>query len=259
MTPIIDANPRTLSIEPGQLAGDGLSQDNPSIEEIVARARAALERLSRSFEDWLDLGEAVQLARTEAMRTAGTNKPRGKKYQRAVAAWLQEHKLGGIDKAARSRLLNILKHRAEITEWRNDPKNSEAQRFNHPNKVFDAWKKWKAEQAGFNLEELKKPSAMAKLKDANIELQERLHRAEQEIKRGGGDLWNQHDRPEDIADIMVAKLTSAKAERVARAILAKLKKKKNAAPSQSKQDGNVEDPEISAAERKRDYAELEGA
>ena len=50
-----------------------------------------------------------------------------------------------------------------------------------------------------------------------------MHRAQEEIKRGGGDLWTKDDRPEDIARIMLTKLSRAKAERVARAMLAALK------------------------------------
>ena len=66
-----------------------------------------------------------------------------------------------------------------------------------------------------------------------LSLAEENHRMREEIERGGGDLWTKDDRPEDIADVMMAKLTVAKAERVARAILALVKIKKNAAPAAS--------------------------
>jgi hypothetical protein len=106
-------------------------------------------------------------------------------------------------------------------------------RFNHPNRVFDSWKKWKAEQAGFDLKIVKKPSAIAKLKEVNIELQEKLYRVEQELARGGGDLWTPEDTAENIASVMLGMLTSVKAERVARTILAKVKEKKKSAPPKS--------------------------
>jgi hypothetical protein len=57
-----------------------------------------------------------------------------------------------------------------------------------------------------------------------------LHRAEQELARGGGDLWDKNDRAEDIAHVMVAKLSNSKAEQVARAILAKIKGQKRRRP-----------------------------
>jgi hypothetical protein len=69
---------------------------------------------------------------------------------------------------------------------------------------------------------------MAKLKAANVELQEKLHRAEREIARGGGDLWDVTDKPIDIAAIMVAKLSPTKAEMVARMIRHLLKEKTGA-------------------------------
>jgi hypothetical protein len=71
---------------------------------------------------------------------------------------------------------------------------------------------------------------MAKLKETVVQLEEANHRMRQEIERGGGDLWTKDDRVEDIAAIMLLKLPSAKAERVARAILTKLKEK-NAKPA----------------------------
>jgi hypothetical protein len=64
-------------------------------------------------------------------------------------------------------------------------------------------------------------SAFQKLEETNIELQERLHRAEEEIKCG--DLWTKDDRPEDIANIMISKLSRDKAGRVAGAMLEALK------------------------------------
>jgi hypothetical protein len=243
-----DAPSDNQPAETGQ-QNDGLTQVNPSIDEIVRRAQEALKRVSCSFDDWLDIAAAVQAGRTEAMRTAGINRPSGKRFAKAMAAWLHEHALDGIDKGVRSRLLECLKHRAEITKWRNDPKNAERQRFNHPNRVFEEWKKCKAEQAGFDLNDLKKPSAVARLKQVNIELQEKLYRAERELARGGGDLWDKDDRAEDIAEIMVAKLTSNKAELVARSILAKLRERKKAAPKPAAQNAAA-----SAAERKALYA-----
>ena len=68
-----------------------------------------------------------------------------------------------------------------------------------------------------------KVSAVQKLKDSLVNLQEENDRMRREIERGGGDLWSADDRPKDIARIIVDKLTKAKAERVAREILNALK------------------------------------
>jgi hypothetical protein len=50
-------------------------------------------------------------------------------------------------------------------------------------------------------------------------LQEKLDRAQREIARGGGDLWTPDDSADDIARVMLHKLSVNKAEHVARAML----------------------------------------
>jgi hypothetical protein len=64
---------------------------------------------------------------------------------------------------------------------------------------------------------------MAKLQAAHAEQIEENHRLKREIELGGGDLWTAQDRPDDIAKVMVGKLSRTKAENVARAILRHLK------------------------------------
>jgi hypothetical protein len=53
---------------------------------------------------------------------------------------------------------------------------------------------------------------------------EERDRYKRELERGGGDLWTPDDTPKAIAEIMLVKLSKTKAEKVARAILAALKK-----------------------------------
>jgi len=48
-----------------------------------------------------------------------------------------------------------------------------------------------------------------------------------EIDRGGGDLWTVDDRPQDIACVILGKLSKTKAEKVAREILTALKEAKS--------------------------------
>jgi hypothetical protein len=64
-----------------QLAGngqsiDGLGQPNPlTTDEVIRRGQEAMGRKRRSYEDWLLIAEALQVGRTEVMRTIHTNKP----------------------------------------------------------------------------------------------------------------------------------------------------------------------------------------
>jgi hypothetical protein len=55
---------------------------------------------------------------------------------------------------------------------------------------------------------------------------EKHHRLEREIRASAGDLWTPQDTADDIANVIVCKLPTHKAERVARAMLAKLKEQK---------------------------------
>jgi hypothetical protein len=57
----------------------------------------------------------------------------------------------------------------------------------------------------------------------NSALKQEIFRLRRECERFGGDLWDPADRPEDIATMMVAKLTKNKAAAVASAILKALK------------------------------------
>jgi hypothetical protein len=216
-------------------SGDGLSCLNPSTaDEIVRRGTEAMERRRRGFQDWIDIAEALQIGRTEVMRAVHTNEPKGKRYEKAMGEWLIANGFKEIDKGTRKRLLECLEHRAAIEKWRTTLTDSERFHINHPDVVL---RKWKAKTVVPKPNAPpKQPSPMAKLKEALALSEEENHRMRKEIARGGGDLWNKEDRDEDIAGIMVGKLSLAKAERVARAILKKVKEKRAAQAKPAAQD-----------------------
>jgi hypothetical protein len=210
---------------------DELRQHNPSLtDRIVRRGQEAMERKRRSFEDWLLIAEAIQVGRTEVMQRVGTNKPIGRRYDNIMGEWLRSHSFHLIDKSARNRLCECLQHQVEIEKWRAALTEAERFRYNHPDTVLRRWKR-----ATIILDpnaSPRPPSAFAKLKEANVSLQERLHRAEREIARSNDDLWTPHDTACDIARVVLERLPANEAERVARAILKKLKN--NAAGARSK-------------------------
>src|SRR5262252_8340099 len=70
-----------------------------------------------------------------------------------------------------------------------------------------------------------------------------------ETVRLGQQAWNDDDAADDIATVMMTKLSPNKAERVARAILKKVKEKRTAQPKLAAQDAAA-----SAEERKVLYA-----
>src|SRR5262249_17383834 len=139
----------------------------------------------------------------------------------------------------------VLKHRAAIQKWRTTLTEGERFNLNSPDAILRHWKK-KSIVPDPNAPP--RTSAMSKLKETNIDLQEKLHRAEREIARGGGDLWTKHHTAADIADIRLIKL-GRKADRAARAILKKLKEQKKEQPKPAAQDAAS-----SADERKALYA-----
>ena len=192
---------------------DGLCQHNPSApDEVVRRGQAAMARQRRGWEDWIAIAKALQIGRIEVMGAVHTNQPTGKRYEKEMADWLIAHSFHLIDKGARNRLLECLQHGNEIEKWRASLTDAERFRFNHPDTVL---RRWKAATLVPDPNAPPKTSALAKLKEANIELQEKLYRAE----RAGGDLWAPHDTAEAIARCVVDRLSTNKAERVARAIL----------------------------------------
>jgi hypothetical protein len=208
----------------------GLGPPKPSAtDEVVRRGQEAMERKRRSWDDWLDIAEALLVGRTEVMAAVHTNTPMGKRYANAMTEWLFARGFLVIDPCTRNHLLECLKHRAEIEKWRATLTEGERFKFNHPTTVL---RKWKARTVPPDPNKPKSPSPVAKLKEAIVQLEEDNRRMRKEIERGGGDLWNKDDRAEDIGDIMLTKLTSNKAEHVARYMLKKLKERKKADASE---------------------------
>ena len=73
----------------------------------------------------------------EAGITAQSNsRPAGIVFNRAMGELLRQYKLSDIDKGDRSRLLQMMQFRAEITEWHQGLPDSQHVRFNQPSTVW---------------------------------------------------------------------------------------------------------------------------
>jgi hypothetical protein len=154
------------------------------------------------------------------MRSLHTNEPAGRRFEKAMGNWLIANQFKEIDKGTLSRLLECLKHIAEIEKWRSLLTDSERWRFNHPDTVL---RKWKASTVVPDPNAAAKPSSpMQKLKDALVVAVEERDRYKRKVELGG-DLFAPTDRPRDIAKLILSKLSKPKAEKVAREILAALK------------------------------------
>ena len=110
--------------------------------------REALDRLSntaRVWADWQRVGAALAAGRTEAMRLAKTNTPKGRKYNRAFGDVLKREQLGTdrLDSATRNQLLQIDEHKSEIEEWRATLPLAQRLRLNHPSAIWRNWQRTK--------------------------------------------------------------------------------------------------------------------
>jgi len=116
-----------------------------------------------------------------------------------------------------------LQHRAEIDQWLSGLTDSERFRFNHPDTVL---KRWKGSTVAPEPNDTPKPSPYAQLKDAHAQLIEEHHCLLKKIETADGDLWKPTDTAADIAEVMVATLSLAKAERTANEILKRVKERR---------------------------------
>jgi hypothetical protein len=211
-----------------EAVGDELDNptDGPILGEHAAirRGQEAWNRLrgDSTWADWIDVGRAHVLGRAAAMRDAHTNKPKGRGYNAAFAAWAKKFGFADLDKGDCSRLFDVMDHLDEINAWLQKLPQNERMRLSHPSSI---WRRWKAATTEQTSE--KKTSPVQKLKDSLINLQEENDRIKREIERGGGDLWSSDDRPQDIAWVILGKLSKTKAEKVAREILKALKEAKS--------------------------------
>jgi hypothetical protein len=217
-----DISPPSISVKSDRL-------DCPTYHPDEAVVRAGQEAWGRlrgnaTWEDWKQVGKAHVIGRHKAMIEAGVNQPIGRRYNEAFGTWQREFGFENLDKGDRARLFEVMGHLTKIEAWLATLTTSERLRLNHPATVL---RKWKGSTAVPDPNAAPKPpSAFAKMKEANVDLHERLHRAEREIASRGNDLWSPKDTPDGIAKVMLAHLSPGKAERVAQQILKMLKDQK---------------------------------
>ena len=63
----------------------------------------------------------------------------GRRCNDEFGKWLDDNKLGDIDKGDRSRLLSIMENLAEVKVWRAKLEDAKRVQLNHPSSVWRAW------------------------------------------------------------------------------------------------------------------------
>jgi hypothetical protein len=207
---------------PTENSKSGGLTETPKTEAIIIKnAQGAWGRLrvGLAWEDWATVGAAHVIGRTTAMRDAHTNKPAGRGYNAAFAAWATKYGFD-LDKGDRSRLFKVMDNLAAIEAWRAKQPPTEQLRLNHPSTVL---RKWRASTVVPDPNAPPKLSPYKKLQADHMALIAEHDRYKREVARGGGDLWCADDTPRDIARIMLVKLGKTKVEKVAREFRAALK------------------------------------
>jgi hypothetical protein len=81
-------------------------------DDAVVAGQQAWKRICdngrRSFDDWLLVARALAVGRAIALAEAGCTRPFGSHYTRAMARWLRQNGLAGIEDTERSRALRML-------------------------------------------------------------------------------------------------------------------------------------------------------
>jgi len=157
--------------------------DNPTDQEqaTVRRAQDAWHRLrhDQTWDDWKELGAAHVIGRAGAMHEAGVNRPLGRRYNAAFAAWLKKLGFENLDKADRARLFIVMDHLQEIETWRTTLTPTERLRLNHPSAVLRKWNSANAISRNQNC----RLSPIEKCRQENSALRQEIRRLRVECER----------------------------------------------------------------------------
>jgi hypothetical protein len=170
------------------------------------------------------------------MREARTNDPYGPHYTRAFGRWMEDPARrhwasdkvkGAVDRATRNHLLWCSDHMAEIEAWRDTLAQNQRAMWNHPTTIKRRYESAHREKVA---REKGEPvlSPMAQLKAALNESQESEALWKRRAEESGSLFDLRRDTPEQIARALVANVTPSRAEKIAAAIRAELKRQKPA-------------------------------
>ena len=124
----------------------------------ITAGREAWQRIRAharmNWQDWLTVARALTIGRTEALKAAGTNRPVGTAYNRAMGAWLRENGFDTISTQERYRALLCLENLTAIETWREGLDEAQRRTLNHPGACW----------AHFQASKVKQPAPRAHVK-----------------------------------------------------------------------------------------------
>ena len=102
-------------------------------EKLAEEADDRVYKKDAHWTDWMFIADGIAVGQAKAMRAAGTNRPYGKAFTRAMGSWLKDRPWANrYDKGTRSNLLWCADHRSEIDAWRDTLAQNERAKLNHP-------------------------------------------------------------------------------------------------------------------------------
>jgi hypothetical protein len=135
---------RTMSnVTPFPEKPAGITCTMHTINDPILAGQEAWVRIkqNRAWADWVVLGHALAVGRTEAMKRAGTNEPNGRRYNREFGYWLGNHGFRDIPDSARTRLLKCIGRLPEVEAFLEKLELQERLRLNHPVIVWNAFRR----------------------------------------------------------------------------------------------------------------------
>jgi hypothetical protein len=104
----------------------------------------AWERVKKSWEDWLKIGEAYLIGRKWAMQVANTNQPLGRGYNTAFGGWMERYHFSDMKSGDRTNLFHVMDNLPEIVRWRREVLEPQGLQYtyNHPNSVWRQYQAW---------------------------------------------------------------------------------------------------------------------
>jgi hypothetical protein len=108
-------------------------------DTIISKGREALARVKehtrRLFEDYLDIGDALNVGRSECLKLAGSNSLQTPTYRAHWRRWLDDNGFGDMDGHERLNAMYIAEHKAEVSRWRDGLGEVSRRHANHPNVI----------------------------------------------------------------------------------------------------------------------------
>lgn len=211
-------------------AKDEVPEEEPADEEMsdkevaLSAAQQAWERIRtrthQLWDDWVLIGDALEIGRTEAIYTSQAKGPSGQRYSRAFSAWLKSNGFEDLHETTRAHLLKIMDEFDAVDAWRDTLDEDKWQKWNHPSTVwqhFNAWKRREGKQDKPPRQTQR--AANVVLQAENDSLNQRVQDLETEINQGGvaerdtiAEVLKAVDRrfeDDDLADLIDGLITMA--------------------------------------------------